>query len=342
VTASSDRIHRFAGTPREIGRAAGRMLGPRLGENIGRYIRERPRRPDALDLAELRRGALPWLRTLPQRFQDELEGLAEGANLPLQRVAEWNYVEWCVDDSCSAFVGRLGGRTWVARNNDGFVPGLWGYVTIKEVTGRIPTVSFGMEGDVFATTGINRDRLWLHHHELPVSDAPRPGRRHLPSWVLLTDMLETCSTIVEVEACLDAIDRDDGMLLFAVDGNSGEFAILECACSHHARRAPTGPWLVGTNHARELDEPPPEGSSRSRFARMETLATELYGRDSPAQLPRDLIAILSDDRVERRGPPDIYTVFSNVACPVTGELWFTFGGYPAASRGEWLPVAWPW
>lgn len=32
------------------------------------------------------RGAVPWLRTLPDRFQDELEGLAEGAQVPLQRV----------------------------------------------------------------------------------------------------------------------------------------------------------------------------------------------------------------------------------------------------------------
>jgi len=342
VSGSSDRTHRFAGTPWEIGRAAGQAMGPRLDENIRRYIRERPQRPDALDLAELRRGALPWLRTLPQRFQDELEGLAEGANLPLQRVAEWNYVERCVDDGCSAFVGRLGGRTWVARNNDTFVPSLWGYVTIKGISGRIPTLAFGLEGDVFATTGINRDHLWLHHHELPVSDVPRPERPHLPGWVLLTDMLETCSTIGEVETRLDEVDRDEGMLLFAVDGKSGEFAILECACSHHARRVPTGPWLVGTNHARELDEPPPEGSSRSRFARMETLTTELYEREPPVRLPADLIAILSDNGVERRGPPDVYTVSSNVACPATGDLWFTFGGYPAASRGEWLPVAWPW
>ena len=341
MTASSDRIHRFAGTPREIGRAAGRALGPRLEENIGRYIRERPRRSEALDLAELRRGALPWLRTLPLRFQDELEGLAEGANLPLQRVAEWNYVESCVDDGCSGFVGRLGGHAWVARNNDMFVPGAWGYAIIREVTGRIPTVCFGLEGDVFTSTGVNRDRLWLHHQALPTSDAPRPERPHLPGWVLLTDMLETCSTIGEVEARLGEVDRDEGMMLFAVDGKSDEFAILECACSHHARRASTGPWLVGTNHACALSQPASGESSRSRYARMEAMATELYEREPRARLPGDLIAILADDGVERRGQ-DLSTVYANVGCPGTGELWFTFGGYPAASRGEWLPVAWPW
>ena len=341
MIAGPDRIHRFAGTPREIGRAAGLALGPRLEANIGRYIRERPRRRGALDLTELRRGALPWLRTLPARFQDEIEGLAEGANLPLQRVAEWNYIESCVDDGCSGFVGGLGGHVWVARNNDFFIPDLWGYATIREVTGRIPTACFGLEGDVFTATGVNRDRLWLHHQYMPTSDAPRSERPHLPGWVLLTDMLETCSTIGEVEARLEEVDRDEGMILFAVDGKSDEFAILECLCSSHARRAPTGPWLVGTNHACGPGADPPDGDSLSRQTRMEAMSTELYERELRAPLPKDLIAILADDGVERRGQ-DIWTVYSNVACPGTGELWFTFGGYPAASRGEWLPITWPW
>jgi hypothetical protein len=74
---------------------------------------------------------------------------------------------------------------------------------------------------------------------------------------------------------------------------------------------------------------------------MEAIATELYEHELRARLPQDLIAILADDGVERRGQ-DLWTVYSNVACPGTGELWFTFGGYPAASGGEWLPVTWPW
>lgn len=341
MTAADERTYRYAGTPREVGRAAGRALGARLEANIARYLRERPRRPDALDLAALRRGALPWLRSLPSRFQEELEGLAEGAQMPLQRIAEWNYVEQCVDDGCSAFVGSIDGRAWIARNNDMFVPGIWGYATVREVTGRIPTLAFGQAGDVFTATGVNRERLWLHHQALTTSDAPRPGRPHMPGWVLLTEMLETCSTIAEVEARLDDVDRDEGMLLFAVDGNGDEFAIIECASSRHARRGPTGAWMVGTNHACALEEPPPDGDSRSRQARMEEMAGRLFGSESAVRPPADLIELLADDAVERRGR-DMSTVYANVGCPGTGELWFTFGGYPAASRGVWLPVAWPW
>jgi hypothetical protein len=335
------RLRSFAGTPRDIGRASGRALGSRLEANIVKYIRERPQRPDALDLEELRQGALPWLRTLPSRFQEELEGLAEGAGLSIQRVAEWSYVESCVDDGCSGFVGMIDGRAWVARNNDMYVPGIWGYATVREVAGRIPTLSLGLEGDVFTATGVNRDRLWLHHQALPVTDAPRPGRTHLPGWVLLTDMLETCSTIADVEARLLDVDRDEGMTLLVVDGRNNEVAILECECSRHVRRVQDGPWLVATNHACAVNHLPPDEGSRSRQARMEVLARALDGCDPRDRPPQGLVAILADDAVERRGR-DFSTVYAAVGCPGTGELWFTFGGEPAASRGEWRPIPWPW
>lgn len=339
--AATDHVHRYAGSPREIGRAAGRSLGSRLEQTIDRFMAERPRTARALDLAELRRGAIPWLRTLPRRFQDELEGLAEGARLPLQRVAEWNYIEVCIEDACSGFIGRIDGRLWVARNNDAFVPGIEGDVTIREATGRIPTIAFGMPGDVFYATGVNRERLWLHHQALPNPDAPRPGRPRLPGWVLLADMLETCTSIGDVEARLDEVDRDEGMILFAVDGKREEFALLECSSTRRTRRPAPGPWLAATNHACALDGVESDEGSRARQGRMEVMATELFAPGADASLPGDLVRMLADDDVERRGPR-LTTVYSTVACPGAGRLWFTFGAFPAASRGDWQPVPWPW
>ena len=228
---------------------------------------------------------MPWLRTLPQRFQDELEGLAEGANLPLQRVAEWNYVESCVDDSCSGFVGRLGPHVWVARNNDMFAPDVWGYATIREVTGRIPTLSFGQEGDVFTATGVNRDRLWLHHQALPTSDAPRPGRPHLSGWVLLTDMLETCSTIGDVEARLGEVDRDEGMLLFAVDARrtNSRSSSARAAGSRDENRPGRG-WSVPTTRAGWAGPRP--RTARNRVTRAWKPWQPTWSRGSPASICR--------------------------------------------------------
>ena len=99
-----NRIYRFKGSPQEIGLAARRALGEKLEHNINHYI---TRRQDATAMNKLRQGALPWLRHLPRRFQDEYAGMAEGAHLPLQRLAEWAYLEECESNQCSGAVCRL-------------------------------------------------------------------------------------------------------------------------------------------------------------------------------------------------------------------------------------------
>jgi hypothetical protein len=289
----------------------------------------------------LRSEAIPWLRSLPERFQDEFEGLAEGANLSLQRIAEWAYVDQCIQEECSGFICFLKGHAWVGRSNDFFVPELWGTMTIREIEKRIPTISFGMEGDVFAPTGINRERLWLHYNYLPVWDTPRADRLHLPGYVLLTEALETCSTIDEVEGLLGRFDRDGGMMLFAVDGKMDEFAIFECSCSQYIKRTPVENWLVGTNHYCSYQAKAHDGNSEYRYGRVEELLKALYARQDSISLPADLIAILADAGVEAQ--EDNYgTVYANVACPHTREVWHTFGGFPAASKGDWQRIDWPW
>jgi hypothetical protein len=204
-----------------------------------------------------------------------------------------------------------------------------------------------MEGDVFTPTGINKDRLWLHYNFLSAWDEPRPERPHVPPYVFLTEALELCRTISDVEALLNSTDRDGGMLLFAVDGKTDEFAIFECMCSKHYRRQPSNGWIVGTNHfctcedlaLTEADRGPL--GTLSRFAQMEDLVQALFASQTPPNLPADLVQILADDAIERRDG-QLITVYSNVACPSTGELWYTLGGYPAASRGNWQKLEWPW
>ncbi len=335
---------RLRGDPYEIGLTAGRILGTRLEEMINHYITGQP---IPKDLEKLQRGALPWLESLPERYQEELEGLAEGANVPLQRLAEFTFVEECDLPHCSGAIFPFENKLWVARNNDTYVPELWGYATIREVEGRIPTINFSMEGDVFTPTGINREKLWLHYNFLSVWDEPSPSKPHYPAYVFLTEALEVCRNIDDVERLLNEIDRDGGMLLFAVDGKTNEFALFECLCSSYYKREPTNPWIVGTNHFRCCDDPTlgevdrlPLGTL-SRYTRMEKLTESLATSQTSPDLPADLIKILADDEIERRNGP-LYTAYSNVACPSTGETWYTFGGYPSASQGNWQKLDWPW
>jgi hypothetical protein len=333
--------YHFIGTAHEIGGSMGRALGNMLVKNINLYIRKRPSDPNSLDMEKLSSAAIPWMRSLPERFQQEFEGLAEGANIPLQRIAEWAYFDQFLEGGCSGFICCLEGHAWVGRNNDFYVPELWGSLTIREIKNRIPTITFGMLGDVFTPTGINKERLWLHYNYLPVSDSPHPDRPHFPGYVLLMEALETCSTIYEVEELLKRYDRDGGMMLFVVDGKTDEFAIFECSCRQYSTRTPIGEWLVGTNHYCSLPMGANTTSSETRYARLEGLINTLYAYSDKVNLPADLIKILADAQVEAR-EENYGTVCANIACPGTGQVWHTFGGFPAASKGNWHQIDWPW
>jgi hypothetical protein len=284
---------------------------------------------------------------LPQRFQHEFQGMAEGANIPLQSLAEWAYIEECDAKQCSGAICQFEDQVWVARNNDFYMPELWGYTTIREIDGRIPTINFCMEGEIFAPTGINSEKLWLHYNFLPVWDRPTFNKPHVPPYVFLTEALEVCCTISDVETLLDATDRDGGMLLFAVDGKNNEFVLFDCMCSQFFRRQPHNGWIVGTNHYcacedRTLSDADNEPlGTLSRFEKMENLIEGLFDSSVRRSLPDDLVRILADNEIERRGK-EVVTVYSNVACPTTGELWYTFGGYPSASKGHWQQLPWPW
>lgn len=338
---NGNRIFHFKGTAREIGVSMGHALGNTLEQNISLYMHKRPPTPADVDMDKLRSEALPWMRSLPKRFQDEFEGLAEGANIPMQYIAEWAYIDPFLDGGCSGFLCSLDGHAWVGRNNDFFVPELWGYMTIREIENRIPAISFGMRGDVFAPTGINRERLWLHHNYLPAWDAPRTGRPHLPGYVLLTEALETCSTMDEVERLLNHYDRDGGMLLFCVEGKTDEYAIFECTSTQYFKHTPKGKWLVGTNHYRAFQANTNSQSTLARYARLEELLQVLYTQPDHVSRPADLIALLADGEVEAQDD-SFGTVYANIACPGMKQVWHTFGGFPAASKGNWQYVEWPW
>ena len=345
ILQAMDRVYHLKGTPYEIGLAMGQALGARLGENITRYIHERIPAGTPFKVQAWRRGALPWLRDLPERFLEELEGLSAGSGLPLQRLAEWNYIEEVLDRQCSGAIVTSGGHAWVARNNDTYAPGMWGYATIREVTGRIPTICFGLEGDVFTPTGVNREKLWLHYNWLPVWDVPEAGERHLPGYAFIVEALETCRTLQDVERLLLRQPRSGGMLLFALDGKTDEFALYECTCHGYFKRQPRDGWIAGANHYSTLGSDPGEEedqpfSSTRRLRRLEALAAgwDAQKERSPVAY---LIQMLADDEIERRSG-ELQTAYSNVACPATGEIWYTFGGYPSASQGNWQKLDWPW
>lgn len=330
--------------PYNVGLAIGKQLGPQLGNNIDLYIESRLKSVPTLNFDKFRDEALPYLNQLPLRFKDEYLGLADASGLSLLRLAEWAYLEVFLNQGCSSFFYQMDGHVWVAHNNDTFVPHMWGYVTIRHISGRIPTMSFGLEGDVWTTAGVNQAQLWLQIDYLPVSDHPLPSKPCLPSYGFIVEALETCSSITEVQCLLNQIDRLDGMILFVLDGKTDQGIIFECSCSSFTPFKFETSWCVRTNHS-ILDSNVDGGSSgrpltsHVRFNRLENL---LKIQETKFNIsPKDLINLLADDQVERRG--DLFaTAYSTLACPFNKEIWFTFGGYPSASHGHWARVPWPW
>ena len=116
------RIRRVAGRDGfAIGVAVGQDLGERLRRNVDRYLQERT---DAdVDNLSFGSDAGAWVESLPLRFKSEFRGLAEGSGIPLERIAEWAYVEAYLQKAgCSSFLRRQDGRVWLGHNNDTYVP----------------------------------------------------------------------------------------------------------------------------------------------------------------------------------------------------------------------------
>ena len=207
-------------------------------------------------------------------------------------------------------------------------------------------IGFGIEAETFITTGINCDRLWLHCNSRPAVDAPSRKKPCFYPYIGVTNALETCSTLADVELLLGRWERTRRMILFVVDGKSEKSAILECQCCEHRRRpTPDGP-LIAANHSYRDALQNNTGGNNPEHGLERSISRCIHMEELLCALPKDIDArglqrVLAADGVEQRYP-DRVTVFSTVACPATGEMWFACGQRPAASTGTWSRVPWPW
>ncbi len=376
------------GPSADAGLTLGRALAPMLESRRVPYLADLMSinrvTPD-----QLREQTRRWLAALPTRFQVQMDAMALGAGLSLQDLAEFLYVDiastsspWArggpLDDStlddptdnpaagpaagplCTGFVTPLHNRPWLARNCDWYksllVRGT--SATFYAEPNLIPCVSLGVAGDIDIDTGFNAERLWLHMHTLHATDPIGPGQRPI-SWLFwMRDCLERCSTIDEVDRFIAQTARDRGVVLFAVDGKSGESAVFECHRTRHDRFEPlthddptAGPAgsLIATNHCRckhpqeTLEEQEHRGRQRAGSTiRRYNRVRRLLELAPPEEGPDDLIEILADDQVEMRTPEHLRTIYSAVCDPTHNRLWFASGALPAASAGAWREIKTTW
>ncbi len=309
----------------------------------------------------MRAQALAWLTDLPDHIQLEIEAMARGSKRPLAAIAEFLYADIAIpgDPSipegpmCSAVVSRLAGQSWVARNTDWYPPLLLRgcEAVVHNSPGRIPTLALGIRGDIDVDTGANAEGLWLHAHTMHAQRLPRSDKPRI-SWLFwLREALETCANLDDLEAMLNRVERDRGIILVALDSKTGEAALFECTINTHTRidplKGPAGDHLLATNHPADRHPTDPARLARSRpastTARLQALR-DICHNHPPEHAPDDLIDTLAHETVEMRTPPVLRTIYSTVCNPRTGKCWFAQGtpdGAPAASTGDWLRVPWP-
>ena len=330
------QIQKVKGNGCEIGLHLGCQLKGRLRAIIDHFLKAVDRAYH-LDFDRMKQEASAWLEKLPEEYLVEVESLAYGSGVKLERIAQWLYSERYIAGGCTGFIICLEDAAWVGRNYDHAGPGLWRSVTIIEKEARIPVVLFGQEGALFSLTGYNSRKLWVHCNRLPAWDMPDPDEKAIPSFVFVRMALESCSHIGEIEKLLQAFPRDSGMCLFVVDGKSNTYAVYECTCKGYVKRQGGKPYIAGANHY--VATPVPAGffngdpSSVNRLNRMESLLAAMKIKN-PC---RDLIRVLADPEVEQN-LGDSGTVYANLACPAKGLYYFACNGFPAASRAAFEEV----
>jgi len=350
------------GPPEEAGYSHGRLIASFFEPAFLDAYLDSLSRINRCDPPDLVSQADRWLDNLPTHHQVEIDAMGAGAGVTPSLMARFLYADIArpsrglpVDPArpaqgpmCSGIIARHDHEPWIARNCDWLaatlVRGTAGVV--HRLPNRIPVMAVGIAGDIDVDTGLNAEGLWLHLHTLMATDDP-PRDRTTISWLFWArEALETCATLDDLERFIEATSRDRGVIAVAAHGPSGQGAVFECTRADHVRHDLDATWIAATNHplAKRLS---PERVARSRegstVARHGAMCA-LLEDGPPEHLPDDLIDVLADPRVEMRTPTYLRTIYSAIARPGEGEIWFAAGrpdGTPAASTGDWSRVAAP-
>ncbi|MFW5698131.1 MAG: C45 family autoproteolytic acyltransferase/hydrolase [Fimbriimonadaceae bacterium] len=308
----------LAGSPYEVGRAQGERLGATLEKSALAWV-------DALSgkglLSKRMRneGALEWLETLPERWREEIIGLADGAGGDLGLIAANQYCEKYRTAGCSSFFLREGDGWIVARNTDASDYGpVWNYLPDRQINGLNRWTLFTVQGDIYGATGLTHSGLWLHYNYAQVV-GPTEGDN---LWTWLADTLESGDNLAHVEDRLNHFPRNRAMVLFALDAKTQEAVIYECEAVEWSKRMVEAPFAIGTNHFIDRQSRATK-SSLGRYGRLESL---LAAADNVEDAKR---AILDPD-VAQSGKT-FGTVFSAVWSSGNGRLLHATGGLPPKS-----------
>lgn len=330
------RIQRFKGNSCEIGLRMGYSLKGRL-----KYIMDQLARACEqacnVDAKRLERESASLLARLPEEYLLELESMAYGSGVKIERIAKWVVCGRYASFAGAGFIYDTGNDVWSGSIIDGAGPSLWRYVYVIEKECCFPAVIFGLEGELFPRTGYNSEKLWLHCNSLAAWDEPDEEEKAIPPNTFIRMALHKCRNLADLEHLLQSAARDCGMNLFAVDGKNRNYALYECTCKGAVKKQTGKRFIAATNNY--ADTKLPRGfalddmDSRKRLKRLEYLL-ETREISDPFH---DFTAILADPEVERDigYAGTVYACLSNSAREMH---YLACNGFPAASQARFEEV----
>lgn len=361
------------GDPYERGFAHGVLVREKIHELYQLLRREWEKRAGSVPIElsgrfgrkrSVRELAFPWLCTqirgclgeLPEAFRTELEGIAEGAEMPFDAVLFLNSAgtvsdltapsrRWkAVRSSAMAVFPPLAapGQMFLAYNAHGqpaeSLRGL-GVVMMIESSDKPALAAMGWPGVLGTYAGMNQKGLAIAEETV---GAPRDTRlRGMPNAMALRWVLENASTLPEAVRLLEKIPRSAGGHSVVLDTNLADARIVEFSAHHLVLRKPLDGLAPGSwaNLDRALFEdgalPDPEilpRGSRRTLERYQQLTDAI-------EIDRgkiDLGGVLKYLAQTRAGLARSSTVQSAVLVPGSFSAHVAMGSLPA-TKGMYVP-----
>ena len=329
------------GSPRERGLSHGRQAGEEIARLVAHYRRSflagdgswrKGWSPEERRSRVMRR--VEQIRKVYGEGCEEIEGIAEGARLPVEDVFELNLgFEFGRAPACSVIgLHDETGRVWLAKSDDVAEAELGANAVQHSVPSTgVRSVQMQFVGTIWTTSFVSESGFCFGMTGLTGRIQNPDG---IPTLFLLHLLAERCRTVADAEAVCASFEVSQGGMSILVGDASGDLAILEKHAVGQSIRRPEGvrQAIWQTNHCCGVnligqDDPSSAllGNSRDRMALLEERKGNLdRSFEGLARLYR---THGSPAGICQHGEAGLHTDSAILMCPEACAMWIT-QGYP--------------
>ncbi|NIA13982.1 MAG: hypothetical protein GWP08_07870 [Nitrospiraceae bacterium] len=239
---SGTMVLHLKGSPYEMGYQHGVLAGDQVRASFAHLDKLIEEAKDEVGLSRFAANLLldtvyaMCSKYIPERYKREMEGIADGAGVPLQLVRRCNVLSVVTERGCSSFAvfGKAtgNGKTYHGRNFDWVMEGGLQDTTaliLYEPDGGIPFASVAYLGNVGVVSGMNMEGIAIGQIGAVSSDTRLDG---LPLMLLLRSILEDAHDLDEATGIIQNARRTVGYNYVIADGDAGEGRAYETSANH--------------------------------------------------------------------------------------------------------------